>query len=71
MTGKISSDSMHTYNFMPIRRKGILFRKLDKRIEAMDCFLRSLELLPYNWSAWQELSTTLVGGRAEVRHCTR
>ncbi|UZJ51924.1 hypothetical protein CBS101457_001244 [Exobasidium rhododendri] len=47
--------------------KGILFRKLNKRIEAMDCILRSLEVFPYNWSAWQELSTTLEGGQAELQ----
>lgn len=32
----------------------------------MDCLLRSLEAFPYNWSAWQELGTTLEGGQAEV-----
>ena len=47
-------------------RKGIIFRKLNKRIEAMDCFLQSLNAFPYNWSVWQELSTTLEGGQAEV-----
>lgn len=46
--------------------KGILFRKLGKRIEAIDCFVRSLELFPYNWSVWQELCTCLEGGQAEV-----
>lgn len=47
--------------------KGIIFRKLGKRIEGIDCFLRSLETFPYNWSAWQELSTCLEGGQAELQ----
>lgn len=39
--------------------KGVLFSRLHKRIEAMDCLLMSVRAFPYNWSAWQELSRTL------------
>lgn len=46
--------------------KGVVLKSLDKRIEAIDCFLRSIEGFPYNWSVWQELSTSLEDGQAEV-----
>lgn len=39
--------------------KGVILRKLHKRVEAMDCLLSSVRSFPYNWSAWKELSRTL------------
>ncbi|WFD03598.1 Anaphase-promoting complex subunit 8 [Malassezia obtusa] len=39
--------------------KGVIFSRLHKRVEAMDCLLTSLRAFPYNWSAWQELGRTL------------
>ncbi|KAK0551182.1 Anaphase-promoting complex subunit 8 [Tilletia horrida] len=39
--------------------KGLLFRRLNRRIEAMDAFLKSVQAFPYNWSAWQELANTV------------
>ena len=45
--------------------KGVLLRRLHKRVEAMDCLLSSVRQFPYNWSAWQELSRTLSGESAE------
>ncbi|KAL9937013.1 hypothetical protein V8E36_004248 [Tilletia maclaganii] len=35
--------------------KGMLFRKLGRRVEAMDTMLKSVQACPYNWSAWEEL----------------
>ncbi|PWN48887.1 TPR-like protein [Violaceomyces palustris] len=46
--------------------KGVIFRKLQKRVEAMECFIRSVQSFPYNWSAWQELCMTLDGESAEL-----
>lgn len=67
--GKVLLTSLRILMFLNFasHRKGVIFRKLDKRIEAMDCFLRSLEVFPYNWSAWQELSASLEGGQAELQ----
>lgn len=45
--------------------KGVILRKLHKRIEAMDCLISSLRAFPYNWSAWKELSRTLNQKNAE------
>lgn len=45
--------------------KGVILRKLHKRIEAMDCLLSSVRAFPYNWSAWKELSRTLNLNTAE------
>ena len=39
--------------------KGIIFAKLRKRLEAVDCYIRSVIAFPYNWSAWKELSSNL------------
>jgi anaphase-promoting complex subunit 8 len=39
--------------------KGVILRKLHKRIDAMDCLLSSVRAFPYNWSAWKELCRTL------------
>ena len=39
--------------------KGVIFRMLHKRIDAMDCLISSVRAFPYNWSAWKELSRTL------------
>ncbi|KAK0529665.1 Anaphase-promoting complex subunit 8 [Tilletia horrida] len=39
--------------------KGMIFRKLNRRIEAMDTLLKSVQAYPYNWSAWQELGHTI------------
>ncbi|KDN40885.1 TPR-like protein [Tilletiaria anomala UBC 951] len=39
--------------------KGVIFKKLHKRLEATDCFVRSIIAFPYNWSAWTELSGCL------------
>ena len=33
-------------------RKGILLHRSNKRIEAMDALIKSLNSYPYNWSAW-------------------
>lgn len=52
---------------LSIFRKGVIFLKLHKRIEAMDCFITSVKMFPYNWSAWKELSATL-DGTSEVSH---
>lgn len=46
--------------------KGIILRKLRKRIEAMDCFIRSLLLFPYNWTAWLELNGVIETSAGEV-----
>lgn len=32
----------------------------------MDCFIRSVQILPYNWGAWKELSATLDGETTEL-----
>lgn len=77
---KTRGKSVHRTDLLPLLRellnpsdtflfflKGIMFRKLGKRIEAIDCFLRSLETFPYNWGAWQELCACLEGGRAELQ----
>lgn len=45
--------------------KGVLLRKLHKRVEAMDCLLSSVQAFPYNWSAWKELDRTLDLKRGE------
>ncbi|WFD34721.1 Anaphase-promoting complex subunit 8 [Malassezia cuniculi] len=39
--------------------KGVILQRLHKRVEAMDCLIRSVQRFPYNWSAWLELSRTL------------
>lgn len=39
--------------------KGVILQRLHKRIEAMECLLRSVRSFPYNWSAWLEFSRTL------------
>ncbi|WFD33165.1 Anaphase-promoting complex subunit 8 [Malassezia sp. CBS 17886] len=39
--------------------KGVFLRRLHKRVEAMDCLLRSVCAFPYNWSAWEELARTM------------
>lgn len=45
--------------------KGVILRKLHKRIDAMDCLISSVRAFPYNWSAWKELSRTLSLKNAE------
>lgn len=32
----------------------------------MDCFIRSLTLLPYNWTAWLELSSVIEAASGEL-----
>ncbi|PWN42580.1 TPR-like protein [Ceraceosorus guamensis] len=39
--------------------KGILLQKFGKRIEALDCFVRSVAEFPYCWSSWLEISSAL------------
>ncbi|CAO1635646.1 unnamed protein product [Sympodiomycopsis kandeliae] len=46
--------------------KGIVLRKLHKRIEAMDCFVRSIAAFPYNWTAWLELNAVLETSAGEL-----
>ncbi|EPQ32181.1 uncharacterized protein PFL1_00378 [Pseudozyma flocculosa PF-1] len=45
--------------------KGAILRKLHKPVESMDCLIRSVQVFPYNWAAWQELSITLEPGEAD------
>ncbi|PWN26900.1 TPR-like protein [Jaminaea rosea] len=45
--------------------RSILLRKLKRRIEALDCVIRSLLLLPYNWTAWLELHALVEPGEVE------
>jgi anaphase-promoting complex subunit 8 len=46
--------------------KGIILRKLRKRLGAMDCFIRSLLLFPYNWTAWLELNGVIETSAGEL-----
>ncbi|CAD6892698.1 unnamed protein product [Tilletia controversa] len=46
--------------------RGMVFRKLNRRIEAMDSLLKSIQAYPYNWSAWQELGNTIA--YEEIEH---
>lgn len=46
--------------------KGIILRKLKKRVEAMDCLIRSLLLFPYNWTAWLEFNAVLDTSSGEL-----
>ncbi|KAE8220218.1 hypothetical protein CF319_g6223 [Tilletia indica] len=46
--------------------RGMIFRKLNRRIEAMDSLLKSVQAYPYNWSAWQELGHTI--SYEEIEH---
>lgn len=46
--------------------KGLLLRKLHKRLESLDCFIRSLLLFPYNWTVWLELNGVLDSSSGEL-----
>lgn len=48
--------------------KGIILRKLKKRLEAMDCIIRSLLSFPYNWTAWLELNALIDPASGELEH---
>lgn len=45
--------------------RGILLRKLKRRIEALDCVIRSLLLFPYNWTACLEVHALVEPGEVE------
>ncbi|KAF8590891.1 cell division control protein 23 [Ramaria rubella] len=39
--------------------KGLLFQRVMRRAEALECLIRSINLYPWNWSAWLQLSACL------------
>lgn len=39
--------------------KGLIYSKLGKRIEAIDCLVRSGNACPYNWSCWLKLAAVI------------
>ncbi|PKI82835.1 Cdc23p [Malassezia vespertilionis] len=57
---------VHTEDPFLLFLKGVLLRRLHKRVEAMDCLLTSVRAFAYNWSAWQELGRTLDNTNAEL-----
>lgn len=48
-----------------IFRKGLLQGELGQRLEAMSSLVQSINIFPYNWSAWLKL-TDLLDGEEEV-----
>ncbi|KIJ40939.1 hypothetical protein M422DRAFT_60533 [Sphaerobolus stellatus SS14] len=39
--------------------KGLLFHRVLRRAEALECLTRSINIYPWNWSAWLQLSACL------------
>jgi anaphase-promoting complex subunit 8 len=45
--------------FLSFVRKGLLFYRVSRRAEALECLITSLTIYPWNWSAWLQLSACL------------
>lgn len=46
-------------NSLSDKSKGLLFHRVSRRAEALECLIRSVNLYPWNWSAWLQLSACL------------
>ena len=46
----------------PIRDPPPKTKVLDPRLEALDVLVKSVNLVPYNWSAWLKIAACIDGG---------